>query len=300
MKKNYFSTIWRILKYTGIFLVILCLVLILIFRLSFNGRQPIVDRHHENKPQHWFGNKTICLLIHGFASGPQEMKFLGEYLKEKGFSVQSLLLAGHNQNPAALKDIQWENWEQQVRFEIESMKQQNYENIVVIGFSLGGLLALRTSLMPPVDGIIAISPCLYIFDKSLYFIPLKLILKITAPLVPFIFRKANRKYYYQGQVFDRLIYDEIPVNAVGQLLMLADSTSSILDKIEKPLLLIQARNDKTVDPVSSEIIAHSVKSRNKKIMVLPKGGHLIVLNDARDQVFQEVYEFIKGIQFNEK
>lgn len=269
---------------------------ILTFRLSFTGQAQIVDIKNENTPHFWAGNDTMFLLIHGFASGPQEIRFLGELLNLKGYSAQSLLLEGHNQKPLNLSGISWQKWEHQVHSEIGFLHHQGYKHIFVVGFSLGGLLALRTSPIPQVDGVIAISPCRYIYNKVFYIMPIQSIMKILAFCFHFVPRRADRFFSYKGQMNRRLIYEEISLDAVNQVLLLADSTEAFLPKIKKPLLIIHAKDDKTVDPVSSILIFHQVKAPIKKLAILPYGGHLIVLNDTRDRVVDLIYSFVRHIE----
>ncbi len=293
--KRAWSKFFKIALFIFFIVTIVCLGIIITFRLCYDGQKRIVDLKHENNPQFYAGNDTAFLLIHGFASGPQEMNFLGNFLKQKGYSVKTILLNGHNENPLQLKDIKWETWEHQVYSEIEFLHQHGYKNIFVIGFSLGGLLALRTSFIPQVDGIIAISPCLFIYNKAFYVAQLQSFMKIFAFCVQFIPRRADRFFPYKGQINRRVIYEEISLDAVYQVLVLADSTEAILSKIKKPLLLIHAKDDKTVDPVSSILISQQVIAPIKKLEILPHGGHLIVLNDARDRVFDLIFSFVSHI-----
>lgn len=297
MKKNkrICPRLFKIVLFVFFIITIICLGFVLTFKLCYNGQKKIVDLNHENSPKFYAGNDTVFILIHGFSSGPQEMNFLGIFLKQKGYSVKTILLNGHNENPLQLKRTKWQTWEQQIYTEIKFLNQQGYNNIFVIGFSLGGLLALRTGAIPQVDGIIAISPCRYIYNKAFYVAPVQSMMKILAFSVHFFPRRADRFFSYKGQINRRLIYEEISLDAVNQVLLLADSTEAFLTKIKKPLLLIHAKDDKTVDPVSSILIFQQVKTPVKKLEILPYGGHLIVLNDARDQVFNLIHSFVRHI-----
>ncbi|MBI1854527.1 MAG: carboxylesterase, partial [Chloroflexi bacterium] len=53
------------------------------------------------------GSKTGCLLIHGFTGAPKEMRWMGEYLADKGYSVLGVRLAGHATRP---EDMIRSNW----------------------------------------------------------------------------------------------------------------------------------------------------------------------------------------------
>ena len=44
------------------------------------------------EPFYFPGNSTGCLLIHGFTGAPMEMRPLGDFLAEKGYSVLGIRL----------------------------------------------------------------------------------------------------------------------------------------------------------------------------------------------------------------
>src|SRR5205807_834480 len=48
------------------------------------------------------GGTRGCLLIHGFAGTPPEMRGLGEFLAARGYDVIGPLLAGHGLTPEAM------------------------------------------------------------------------------------------------------------------------------------------------------------------------------------------------------
>src|SRR5438132_13216841 len=53
------------------------------------------------------GGVRGCLLIHGFAGTPPEMRGLGELLAAGGYDVMGPLLAGHRLTPQATAATRW-------------------------------------------------------------------------------------------------------------------------------------------------------------------------------------------------
>jgi carboxylesterase len=45
------------------------------------------------------GDEVGCLLIHVFTGAPKELRWMGEYLAEKGRTVLAVRLAGHATRP---------------------------------------------------------------------------------------------------------------------------------------------------------------------------------------------------------
>ena len=56
------------------------------------------------------GGSTGCLLVHGFTGTPKEMRAMGEYLHQRGFSVLGVRLTGHATRPEDLQRARWQDW----------------------------------------------------------------------------------------------------------------------------------------------------------------------------------------------
>lgn len=289
----------RVIKTFSVILVITLIAAVILLRIFVTGENGLNDPTNENMASFLKGDSTICLLIHGFASGPQELKYLAEFLHSKGYSVKTVLLRGHNQKPSALVSVNWHDWDNQIKSELHELKTAGFNKYIVIGFSMGGLLALRAGLDEMVTGVVLINPCVFVFDKHFYNLPLEPLIKASSVFVPYLFRKSDLSFYYKNQKHKRIVYHEIPLMGVYQLMIMTDSTRAILQEFDRPILIIHADDDKTVDPFSSEYIFLSVKSSQKSQFILPSGGHLIVLNDRRDEVFEQTLSFIENLT-NEK
>jgi len=289
----------RVIKTSSAIFAIALIAGVILLRIFVTGETGLNDPENENIASFLNGNSTICLLIHGFASGPQELKYLAEYLHSKGYSVKTVLLNGHNQKPSALGSVSWHDWDNQIKSELHELKKAGVNKCVVIGFSMGGLLALRAGRDEIVTGVVLINPCVFVFDKHFYDLPLETLIKASSLFVPYMFRKSDLSFYYKRKKHKRIVYHEIPLTGVYQLMIMTDSTKEILKEFDRPILIIHAEDDKTVDPFSSEYIFSSVKSSQKYQFILQSGGHLIVLNDQRDEVFKQIVSFIENLK-NEK
>src|SRR6476469_3635383 len=85
---------------------------------------------------------VACLLIHGFTGSPPEMRWLGTYLAERGVHVNGVRLAGHGTRPEELNDLTWRDWLRSASEGLEKLKR-NGRKVVIIGFSMGGLLGMQ-------------------------------------------------------------------------------------------------------------------------------------------------------------
>ena len=91
---------------------------------------------------------SAVLLIHGFLSGPGELRSLGERLHADGHHVLGVRLKGHGTTPWDLRSRNWHDWVASVERGYDIIKAFS-QSVHVIGFSTGGLLALNHAANHP-------------------------------------------------------------------------------------------------------------------------------------------------------
>ncbi|HEX2170973.1 MAG TPA: alpha/beta fold hydrolase, partial [Dehalococcoidia bacterium] len=101
-----------------------------------------------------------CLLIHGWAGSPAEMRPIGDYLTEHGIDVLGIRLAGHGTSTWDLNRYDEQDWLDSVEQAIEDYLREK-DRIVLCGFSMGGLLTLRKAAEraddPRIAGVVTLS-----------------------------------------------------------------------------------------------------------------------------------------------
>ncbi|MCA1553461.1 MAG: alpha/beta fold hydrolase, partial [Chloroflexi bacterium] len=118
------------------------------------------------EPFHFQGTHIGCLLIHGFTGSPWEMRWLGEQLAADGHSVRGIRLAGHGTCPEDMRSTRWHDWYATVLDGYRELRAQ-CEQVVVIGLSLGGALALHLAAHETVDALVVMATPLHIRDWRL-------------------------------------------------------------------------------------------------------------------------------------
>ncbi len=99
-----------------------------------------------------------ALLIHGFPGTPAEMRPLGERLAAAGWAVRGPLLPGFGPQIPTLGDKTRHDWLTAVRHAWQQVRAA-HETAVLIGFSMGGALALHLAAGPqPPDGLVLLAP----------------------------------------------------------------------------------------------------------------------------------------------
>lgn len=98
-----------------------------------------------------------ALLIHGFMGTPAEMRPLAERLGSQGVRAWGPLLPGFGPNVAQLGSMTRQHWLDEA-FEAWTVVRQRSERAMLIGFSMGGAIALQLAATLRPDALILIAP----------------------------------------------------------------------------------------------------------------------------------------------
>ena len=265
----------------------------------------ILDEHpRPSTPFLRTGSATGVLLVHGFLGSPQELQPLSERLARDGYTVRAILLPGHGENPERLKGIPWQRWAEHVQAELDILKQTT-RRVVVVGFSMGGLLALLMAAQGRCDAIVAMAPALQLrMQKQM------IVAGIIKYIMPWMypFKKADfnssetqaniRQYipdadFSDAHLIARLRAEvRIPLSAIGQLIAVQRAVKPILKDIRVPLLIVQGQQDQTVNPASGSAVFDGATSKLKQIAWFAHSGHMLMQESERDEICQTVSVWI--------
>lgn len=255
-----------------------------------------------------------CLLIHGFSGAPTEMRGLGDALAEQGIRVYGVLVAGHNGDPEELIVSGRKTWLASVEAGLTQLAR--YKTVFVAGLSMGGVLALTLAIRNPerIAGVVAMStptrldsniqtrlvPLARYFVK--WFYPLKA-LNFNNPTVQAqILKQAQLRDatvttidFTDPQVVNHIkTLVRIPVPAIAELIALINQTRRNLYKLRVPLLIIQSKRDRTVEPkCAEELYRLTTAAPSKSLHWLEQSDHIITTGVEREEVYQLVSSFIK-------
>lgn len=229
------------------------------------------------------------LLVHGFTGTPAEMILLGEYLQQKGYTVLAVRLCGHGTTPEDMAKTDWHNWYDSVCDGYDLLRGA-CSKVSVIGLSMGALLAMRLSMESDIEKVISLSAPIFISsEKNLHLLP---------PLESSKGRYMTKRRRKMPDLPERcnVFYHKMPLVCVHELLDCIAAVKSDLAKIEKPLLIVQSRNDHTVKADSGNYIFDHVGSKEKEILHLDHSGHIVTLDTERQMVFDKINEFLAKVQ----
>ena len=168
-------------------------------RFNRSHHQEINAQQTQTADANWFFMKSnkadasAVLLIHGFMSGPEEMRGLGKRLHAEGHHVLGVRLKGHGTSPWDLRKRDWHDWAGSVAHGVDILKAYS-QSLHLVGFSTGGLLALLHASEHPqahIKSVTSVSAPVHFRNKNMIFVPLlhhanKMVSWVTSEgLVPF-------------------------------------------------------------------------------------------------------------------
>ena len=107
------------------------------------------------------------VLLHGLTDAPYSLRHIARRYRDRGFVAIGIRLPGHGTVPAALTDIEWEDWDAATRLAVREARRRAGPSapLHIVGFSNGGALAVKYALdamadsrLAQADRLILVSP----------------------------------------------------------------------------------------------------------------------------------------------
>jgi carboxylesterase len=239
------------------------------------------------------GSGLSALLIHGLTGTPYEMRFLGDQMAAASIRVHGVKLAGHSESPEALGTVTDANWYESVVDGFERLRAYG-DPIVVIGLSMGGVLAARLAIEQgeALAAIVMLAPAFFLPR------PARMLLWAIRPAA----KLANRVYLHKpggSEIHDaaaRRIHPGnhlLPLKAALSLTELSANVRPKLGEIDQPALLIHARKDRTCPfEKNTRFVMRHLGSSRKRLVALEESYHVITVDSEKERVAREVTEFV--------
>jgi carboxylesterase len=230
-----------------------------------------------------------CLLLHGFAGTPPEVRGLAEHLAAHGYDVLAPLLAGHGLTPEAMARTRWRDWAGSAQEALQTL-QADCEEVFVAGQSLGGSLALHLAATnPAVRGVVAMgamgSPRFFRDWRLRAIRSLKYVVRWHVPGEDCDLGDPSALRFLHS-------YARRPTVCIESLLQFLVLLQAELPQVTAPALVLHGRRDRTVDTANAPFILEQLGSKDKRLLWFEGSGHTITVDLEREQVNATVLRWL--------
>lgn len=238
------------------------------------------------------------LIIHGFTANLESVRELFEPLASLDLQLSAPLLRGHGgASPDELRGVTWQNWLADTEAALETLAGREGK-VVVIGHSMGALLALHHALRHPdlVNSIVLATPPIRLVSLLAPGRPPH----ILAPLVSRVVKrwKFSPTFADPSNAIIPKQYNWTPTRTILSIFELIHETERVMSRVQTPTLILQARHETVVRPESAEIIYRALATppEHKSIVWFDKTDHQIFCDCERKQAIEKVVSFVTARQ----
>lgn len=235
------------------------------------------------------------LLIHGFPGTPAEMRPLGLAMADLGWTVQGLMLPGMGRDISTLHQRCLSDWTGAVAAALARLRKE-FTVILVVGYSMGGALAIDAAAKHQINGLILLAPFWRVGEPWLNFVwPLiRLVFRHLKPLNQVDFSQAEVRNSV-SRMFGEIDIDDpsvrqalraiaVPLKTIEQVRKLGKLVFRQAAHVQIPTLVLQGLDDPIVPPQRTKRLIRRL--RNVIDYCEIKAGHNLV--DADGAAWVEV------------
>ncbi len=239
------------------------------------------------EPASFDGGPHGALVLHGFTGNPASMRPLAEALAAAGFAVDLPLLPGHGTSVDDMQTTTWADWSAAADAAYTALAARVTGRIVVVGLSMGGALTCHVAAAhPEIAGIVAINAV------------------VTEPagirdLLELMLAGGDTVMDAIGSDIadpdaDEQAYEKTPLRPLLSLIEAAGPMAASLGQITAPALIITSRQDHTVEPTNSDVLADALSGPVERLW-LDRSYHVATLDYDKAEVEAATVAFAKKV-----
>ena len=253
------------------------------------------------------GGSPRCLALHGLGGTPEELRWPLTALRAAGVLTEAPLLPGHGASEAAYLASGYDEWRALIleRYRILCSGGP----ILLLGYSLGGLLALeavRQCLrlrLPLPAGLLVLSTPLSFAVRSreagLFFRWLSVLARLPLPVRPLPVLRCPRRSAASREVAPWRGFETcLSLRHVLEMERASRALLPLLERCHMPLLFMQLRHDTRCPPVNAgRWLEHWGGTARAEVVACRSrhGGHLIPTHvESRELVAARAVDFARS------
>ncbi|MFE1243187.1 alpha/beta hydrolase [Fictibacillus sp. NPDC058756] len=242
------------------------------------------------KPFFFEGGKRAVLMLHGFTGSSADVRMMGRFLQKKGYTCHAPQYKGHAVPPEELVHTEPDDWWEDVIGGYNHLKEKGYDEIAVVGLSLGGVFSLKLATEQPVKAVVPMCAPMYIKSEEVMY---KGVCEYAKE-----YKKREQKSPEQIEQ-EMEEFKKTPMNTLKALQELLQSVRNSVDLVYAPTFVVQARHDEMINTDSANIIYNEVESEKKDLKWYENSTHVITLDKEKEQLHEDVYAFLEDLEWSE-
>ncbi len=221
--------------------------------------------------------KYGCLLIHGLGGGIHEVEPLVAPLEAKGFEVACPVLEGHSGPVPRLHNIQFREWILSAERALLKLVQ-SCEKIYIVGFAMGGLIAIELAMRYKISAIVFVNTPVY--NRYL--------------LANMVSGRTKRESYISGRNFSSPV--PLPVSVIKVFRQLLNKVKPMIAQLKMPVMIAQSDDDQAARRHSASYLMSHTHSVVKQPSYYETGGHQLLTGEQGERVVKDIVEFFNTLE----
>ncbi|MFC4772078.1 alpha/beta hydrolase [Enterococcus hermanniensis] len=234
--------------------------------------------------------KRAVLLLHAYSGSPNDVRMLARFLENLNYTVYAPLYTGHGTaDPLDILNVTAEKWWQDSQQAVRFLQEKGYDEIAVLGLSMGGIYATRL-----------------LGEKSEKFIGGGF---FCSPIAPVKTRVTENFLLYTKKVLERN-GEQVDEEKLASYRPLVDQQLRAIEeqaefayekvgKISVPFFMAQAGRDQMIEATGVFETAARLEQTAFTLKWYPTSGHVITVGSERRQFEQDVADFLATLGWRE-
>lgn len=209
--------------------------------------------------------KPAIVTIHGFGKRMHhQFDSISTYLRNKGYDVVQFDLFDPNDET----DVDYKKWVERAEDKMREVQKQYHNNIILFGYSMGGVIATYLATVFPVKKLILSAPAYQYLDMGkIVDFGINSIKKAAGKPDPDAFTSAQTK-----------AFQDVVANYKG-----------FISYVDCPVFLMHGSDDEVI-PVESSKKAFQQFKCEKDMVIVESGGHHMFYSQPTETICHQLIE----------
>ncbi len=241
------------------------------------------------------GRPRACLLVHGFMSSPADFGDLPEALDRAGWDTYVPLLPGHGTDPRRLEGLRADQMIGGIERELLRLHER-YPRLVLVGFSIGGSIAVILSGRHLLEGVVLVNPYFASSYLPRHVLPPRTWHRVLSPFLDYAVRGSDVASVNRPEGASRLVcYRVIPTEAFGEVFAIADRARQC-GPADVPLLVLVSEGDATASPRATMRFYETADVSRKTLVTFGRSDHVLLLDYDHQDAVGRIIGFLEALE----